>query len=292
MEAKRLTELLRLKWAATKRPHDYQIALTHWAQFLGSEHGFTDLGTLLLLATQQNALAYAEWLQLQGYAKNTRVKYIRVARQVYDLAMKAGIRADNPFLLVRLPKQTRERPLRLIPFDKVPALIDSPTADTEKGRSHRAVMALLFGCALRRSEIPMLRPIDICHSTDGTAYLILRDPKAGTVQQQAVPEWAMERLYAAMRDRFEEGAGPTDLIFQFNGQTIDRLFKRYCKAIGLPGTFSPHSARATAITKLLSDGVPMREVQHFARHSHSWITEKYDGRAYGVNNSAGKKLNF
>lgn len=45
-----------------------------------------------------------------------------------------------------------------------------------------------------------------------------------------------------------------------------------------PRHYTPHSARATAITKLLADGVPHREVQEFSRHSSVRMVERYDKR--------------
>jgi integrase len=66
----------------------------------------------------------------------------------------------------------------------------------------------------------------------------------------------------------------------------------YCKAAGSTEFVSPHSARATAITKLLADGLPHRLVQEFSRHSSIQMVELYDKRRVGVEDNPGAKLKF
>jgi hypothetical protein len=45
---------------------------------------------------------------------------------------------------------------------------------------------------------------------------------------------------------------------------------------GLPGRFSPHSFRVTTVTDLLSQGVPLEDVQHLAGHADPPTTRLYD----------------
>ena len=59
---------------------------------------------------------------------------------------------------------------------------------------------------------------------------------------------------------------------------LGRIVKRRMKDAGLPGRFSPHSFRETAITDLLSQGVPLEDVQHLAGHSDARTTRLYDRR--------------
>ncbi len=55
---------------------------------------------------------------------------------------------------------------------------------------------------------------------------------------------------------------------------------------------SPHSARATAITKLLDSGFSHRDVQEFSRHASVQMVEIYDKRRLQVDESPAKKLEF
>jgi integrase len=50
---------------------------------------------------------------------------------------------------------------------------------------------------------------------------------------------------------------------------------------------SPTCARATAITKLLADGIPHRQVQEFSRHASIQMVEWYDKRRFSVDENVG-----
>jgi integrase len=60
---------------------------------------------------------------------------------------------------------------------------------------------------------------------------------------------------------------------------IYRMVKRRLQDAGLPSRhFSCHSFRATAITDLLTQGVPLEDVQYLAGHSDPRTTRLYDRR--------------
>ena len=59
---------------------------------------------------------------------------------------------------------------------------------------------------------------------------------------------------------------------------ICRMMKRRLKDIGLPLLYSPHSFRVTTITDLLTQGVPLEDVQRLAGHADPRTTRLYDRR--------------
>lgn len=60
--------------------------------------------------------------------------------------------------------------------------------------------------------------------------------------------------------------------------TVCELVKRRLKDAGLPSRLSPHSFRVAAITGLLTQGVPMEDVQYLAGHAEPRTTGLYDRR--------------
>ncbi len=68
------------------------------------------------------------------------------------------------------------------------------------------------------------------------------------------------------------GKGP------LNAATICRLVKRRLEDAGLPSRLSPHSFRVSAITDLLTQGVPLEDVQYLAGHAEPRTTGLYDWR--------------
>ncbi len=63
-----------------------------------------------------------------------------------------------------------------------------------------------------------------------------------------------------------------------SSKAICEMVKRRLKAAKLPERLSPHSFRVTPITDLLTQGVPLEDVQYLAGHSSPRTTELYDRR--------------
>ena len=59
---------------------------------------------------------------------------------------------------------------------------------------------------------------------------------------------------------------------------VCRMVKRRLKDAGLPERLSLHSFRVTGITDLLTQGVPLDDVQYLAGHSSPRTTKLYDRR--------------
>jgi integrase len=64
------------------------------------------------------------------------------------------------------------------------------------------------------------------------------------------------------------------------------------KDAGLPARPSPHSFRVTGITDLLSQGVPLDDVQFLAGHSSPRTTKLYDRRQKRVTFVIAPKVRF
>ena len=64
--------------------------------------------------------------------------------------------------------------------------------------------------------------------------------------------------------------------------TIRSLLKRRLKDADLPSIITPHSFRVMVVTDLLSQGVPIEDVQYLAGHAHPSTTQLYDRRSRRV----------
>ena len=238
-------------------------------------------------------------------------KKFAALRRIYRMLVASNVGvSENPFEADRVPPPPkdagRKRPTQMVEFDRVLDIIAIPNAETPKGRRDRAILGVLFGGGLRRSEVVALRIGDVRRTSSGTTFLYLRHTKAKRDAEQALPPWSAEPLWELIRERKRGGAGEGDYLFVcFTGRAgttmttrpmsdtaVYLLFKRCCIAAGAGLFATPHSARATAITKLLSDGVPHREVQEFSRHSSIQMVEWYDKRRFDVEQSPAKGLSF
>lgn len=238
-------------------------------------------------------------------------KKFAALRRMYRVLIASGLGPSyNPFDVDRVPpppkESGRKRPTEMISYKLVQEIIQLPDISQPKGQRDRGILAALFGGGLRRSEVAELRIGDARKTKNGTAFLYLRSTKAKKDAEQALPDWAAKEIFKVVEQRKRQGASDGEYLFvSYRGRAgvtptdnpishagIYHLFKQYCMMSGA-GTFvSPHSARATAITRLLDEGLSHRVVKDFSRHASVQMVEVYDKRRSSVDENPAKKLKY
>ncbi len=335
-----------LSLRAPKTRETYLGIINEWCRFLGAEPGSELAASRIVAATDMHAITYRNWLEKRpgekprharsplsqskaidirragvGNAKKTGLentlsnatiaKKFAALRRIYKMfvASDLGVKI-NPFDTDRVPSPPKEsgrkRPTEMIDFKLIKKILNVADDAQPKGLRDKAILAVLFGGGLRRSEAAALRICDVKRSSKGTTYLHLRATKAKKDADQAIPKWAAEVIAKLLDLRLNEKASEADYLFisytgkggsvptraPITGSGIYKLFKSYCKKAGAGDFVTPHSARATAITKLLSDGISHRNVQEFSRHSSIQMVELYDKRRIGVDENPAKDLDY
>lgn len=249
---------------------------------------------------------------LQSTLSNSTIaKKFAALRRIYRMLIAAElVTSVNPFDVDRVPppaaKSGQKRPTEMLDFKLVKKVFEQPDLSTLKGLRDLCILQVLFGGGLRRSELINLRLGDVRKTSAGTAFLYLRATKAKKDAEHAIPGWVADNLKVLVERRKTVGAQAGDPVFvSFRGQAgrgetnlpmsasgVYRLFKRYCDLAGAGSFVSPHSARATAITRLLAQGVNHRDVQEFSRHASVQMVEVYDKRRLSVDQSPAKGLSY
>lgn len=283
----------------------YKLALTDFMHFLGiSEDKRGE--KVMLSAKPHHAMCYVESMQTRtgqdsraGGSNKLGAATIRhriiVLRTFYKELQREGLTENNPFdcraFDHMISDRTQKRPTQMLAYEDVMKLVEAPSSGSKEGIRDRAIMAMLFGGGLRRQEVENLRIGDIKLLSKGMVSLVLRDTKNGTDAIQGLPKWACEHVLNLYRQRLEESGGINGYLcteyfglFQTSSERrlgtkqLYRIFKAWCAHIGLSPNITPHSARATAITMLLDQGIPHREVRKFSRHASIAMVERYDKR--------------
>lgn len=70
------------------------------------------------------------------------------------------------------------------------------------------------------------------------------------------------------------------------------MLKRRLKDAGLPLLFSPHSFRVTVVTDLLTQNVPLEDVQYLAGHASPTTTRIYDRRRRRVTRNIVERISI
>ena len=73
---------------------------------------------------------------------------------------------------------------------------------------------------------------------------------------------------------------------------IGRMIKRRIRQAGLPDDLTAHSFRVATITDLLSQSVPLEDVQRLAGHADPRTTRLYDRRDRRITRNIVERISF
>lgn len=286
----------------------YNSILKEWVGFIGwTRFGHaTPKQCVKFLDAQARKKGQVSRYDNDDLASSATLKWkYDVLKSLYQRLLDAGEIRSNPWAhpsieLERVDARLK-RTTEALPMEQVPKIINRPNQATKEGVRDRALLGCLFYAGLRRSEALNLKIGDICIGTTGLYFRLART-KAGKAQEQPISGALAELLGPLVSQRKAEGAQNKDDLFptyvretprsRMSEKTLYRMFKRYCADAGLSENLSPHSARATAITKLLTEGVSTEQVQKFARHSNPATTAKYDKRERTLGHEVANLLKY
>ncbi|HEX3146678.1 MAG TPA: tyrosine-type recombinase/integrase [Gemmataceae bacterium] len=183
------------------------------------------------------------------------------------------------------------------------ALLDSIDDATLVGLRDKAVIATLIYTAARAGAVGKLRRKDL--SFDGSQYTLAFGEKGG--KHRSIPvRHDLELLLLKLLDEtttefsspltplFPTLAGRTGALtgLAMSGTDIWRMVKRRLRFAGLPLYLSPHSFRVATCTDLLTQGVPLGDVQYLAGHADPRTTRLYDRRPKKVTRSLVERISI
>lgn len=327
----RIDAFLSLKSDNTKKT--YEGIILQWCDFLEARMETNEGAYRLISVSDLHAVAYINWLTkqkghlprlvtnrdsqakkdgLQSTLSNSTIaKKVAALRRMYRMLVASNVGIENnPFdpdkVQTPAAKSGQKRPTEMIDFEKVKEIVDLPTTETPKGLRDRAILAVLFGAGLRKSEVISLRVGDVRSTADGICFLRLRATKNKKDADQPLPKWSAQELEIHLDERRKQGAANGDYLFTgyigrggakisqnpISASGLHKLFKSYCALAGASHYATLHSARATAITKLLTDGFDHKYVQKFSRHSSPQMVDVYDKRRLDIEDNPGLKLDY
>jgi len=162
-------------------------------------------------------------------------------------------------------------------------LLSAPDTTTMKGQRDRAMLALLLGCGLRRSEIATLTFAHI-QSRDGRWCIVDLVGKHGRVRTTPVPTWVKVAVDAWT---LAAGIGDGRIFLPVNRgdrvagerlgeKVVWQMLQEYAKAVGLTG-IAPHDLRRTCAKLCRSAGGELEQIQMLLGHASVQTTERYLG---------------
>jgi integrase/recombinase XerD len=229
--------------------------------------------------------AHRASLEQRGYSPSTINQRLAAIRKLAREAALNGILApDVAAGIDQVPgaKQSGTRAGNWLTREQAQALINLPNPETLKGKRDRAALALLVGCALRRSEAVGLTVSDV-QQRDGRWVIPDLRGKHGRLRTVPMPAWVKTAL-----DDWTAAAGIADgrLLRSMNrhgaitgasisSQAIHGLVRECGAKLGLK--LQAHDARRTCAKLCRAAGGDLEQIQLLLGHASVQTTERYLG---------------
>src|SRR6266852_2116671 len=162
-------------------------------------------------------------------------------------------------------------------------LLNAPDITTLRGLRDRAILAVLLGCGLRRSEVAALTFSHI-QQRDGRWCIVDLVGKHGRIRTAPMPTWVKMAI-----DAWTAAAGVADgYVFRpvnradrvtsdgLGENVVWQLIKPYAETAGVPG-IAPHDLRRTCAKLCRAGGGELEQIQLLLGHASVQTTERHLG---------------
>jgi integrase len=236
--------------------------------------------------TKATVQSFKAHLQDKGLAPSSINQKLSAVRK---MALEA---CDNNLLdpviaggISRVPsvKMSGTRSGNWLTRDQAQQLLDSVDTSTLKGKRDLAILALMLGCGLRRSEVVSLQ-YDQIQQREGRWVIVDMVGKGGRVRTVPMPSWCKACIdnWQNVSQGIESKVIFTPVLKggriqrgQMTKQAILKLVRDRSKDIGL--SISPHDLRRTFAKLAYKGNSPIDQIQLSLGHSSIMTTERYLG---------------
>jgi site-specific recombinase XerD len=229
--------------------------------------------------------AHRTWLESQDYAPSSINQRLAALRKLArEAAANGWLDAETAAGIDQVPgvKQQGTRTGNWLTKQQAAELLHAPDARTLKGVRDRAILAVLIGCALRRSELVALN-MEHVQQRDGRWVLVDLRGKHGRIRSVPMPAWVKQAL-----DRWIDAADVIEgRLFRalnrhgmlmrdtLSTQAVLDVVKDYSAPLGI--RVRPHDLRRTCAKLCRSAGGDLEQIQLLLGHASIQTTERYLG---------------
>lgn len=264
--------------ASPESRRSYEFAIQHFVYWYCSE---PRLAFNRIVVTRYRM--QLEQLHLAPSTINQRLAAVR--RLAYE-ASDAGLLSPELAAGIKRVKGAKQLGVRLgnwLTSEQGKALVEAPSLTTLRGKRDRAILAVLLGCGLRRSELVHLNLEDV-QQREGHWAIVDLVGKGGHIRTVPVPDWVKKRI-----DEWKEAsATASGCLFRSinkcgsvwgNGLTekvIWYVVRNFAKAIGID-KIAPHDLRRSCARLCHVAGGELEQIQFLLGHVSVQTTERYLG---------------
>lgn len=225
-------------------------------------------------------------------------RHLAALRGVLREAWQLGLLTAEDYHRMRAVKGLKGSRLlagRELSARELRVLFDACSSSSVKGKRDAALLALAYGCGLRRAELASLQLANVEPGAVAVRVLGKGDKErrvpAPPGTQRAVRAWIEARgsepgplLRRVRGGTVREGGLSSQAIYE----ALQRMRARVAEAVG---EFSPHDLRRTYVGDLLDAGVDLSTAKALAGHEQVTTTARYDRRGQRAAEQAAERLN-
>jgi len=213
------------------------------------------------------------------------VKLAAVRRLAYEAA-ETGLLSPELAAGIRRVKGSKKLGIRLgnwLTVNEARSLLQIPDTRTLKGKRDRAMLGVLLGCGLRRSELTDLTLDHLQRREEHWAIVDLVG-KGGHIRTVPVPDWvkrAIDDWLGASRvteGRVFRRVCRTGMAWgtEMTEKVVWHVVKQYAGQLGI-SKLAPHDLRRSCARLCHSAGGELEQIQFLLGHVSVQTTEKYLG---------------
>ncbi|MDX8384682.1 MAG: tyrosine-type recombinase/integrase [Ghiorsea sp.] len=274
-----LAELVHVRLASAHTVSSYKLDLSRFGEFQAKIAQKKSENILLAEITRENI---QDWLvdgYAQGLAASTLSRRLSAVKSLFSYALRLKHCSDNPAMGIRAPKLGKRLP-KTLPQQQTQQLL----ASTERKFDARelALLALLYGCGLRVSEVVSVDLTDLaCNwkALTGEVRVVGKGKKDRIVP---LPELAVELVQAWLQTRLKLQPELTEKAVFLNRlgnrlsvRAVQRMLKSRALETGADSSVTPHRLRHSFATDMLTGGANLRTIQALLGHASLATTEHY-----------------
>jgi site-specific recombinase XerD len=236
--------------------------------------------------TKATVSAWRVSLEDRGLGSSSIIIRMSAIRKLAAEAADNGLLAPDLAAGISRVKSAKTQGIRTgnwLSQKQAQALLSAPDISTLRGLRDRAILAVLLGCGLRRSEVAALTVAHL-QQRDGRWCIVDLVGKHGRVRTAPMPTWVKVAV-----DAWASPAGvaegyvfrPVNRADRITGEALGekvvwQLIKPYADAAGVPGV-APHDLRRTCAKLCRAGGGELEQIQLLLGHASIQTTERYLG---------------
>ena len=229
---------------------------------------------------------YRIFLEGRGLAANTINQQLAAVRRLAYEAADAGLLSPElaaGISRVKGVKQLGHRSGNWLSLDQSSQVLNHACGDSLRAKRDYAMLAILLGCGLRRSELASLETDEVQTRQSHWAIVDLIG-KGGHIRTVPIPQWTKQAL-----DLWTSAAEITDgRIFRavskrgkvwgkgISQNVVWYVVRNCCKKAGLDH-IAPHDLRRTCAKLCHAGGGELEQIQFLLGHASLQTTERYLG---------------